>query len=105
VAEAARLEESRLECVEDCMDAELGCGRQRRILGELEALVTAHPLRERLWAQRMIALHRSGRQPEALEAFQALRRHLADELGLDPSPEIIQLHEAILSRSATADAV
>jgi DNA-binding SARP family transcriptional activator/class 3 adenylate cyclase len=103
VAEAARLEESRLECVEDCMDAELGCGRQRRILGELEALITAHPLRERLWAQRMIALYRSGRQPEALEAYQTLRRHLAEELGLDPSPELAELHEAILSRAATAD--
>jgi len=105
VAEALRLDESRLQSVEDCMDAELGCGRQRRILGELEALVTAHPLRERLWAQRMTALYRSGRQPEALEAFQMLRRHLADELGLDPSPEIRELHEAILSRADTADAV
>jgi len=100
VAEAARLEESRLECTEDCIDAELACGRQRRVLGELEALVTAHPLRERLWAQRMTALYRSGRQPEALEAYQTLRRHLADELGLDPSPELAELHEAILSRSA-----
>jgi DNA-binding SARP family transcriptional activator/class 3 adenylate cyclase len=99
-AEAARLEESRLECIEDCIDAELACGRQRRVLGELEGLVTAHPLRERLWAQRMTALYRSGRQPEALEAYQTLRRHLADELGLDPSPELTDLHAAILNRSA-----
>lgn len=100
VAEAARLEESRLETIEDCIDAELASGRHRRVLGELEALVTAHPLRERLWAQRMTALYRSGRQAEALEAYQVLRHRLADELGLDPSPELATLHEAILNRSA-----
>jgi adenylate cyclase len=100
VAEAARLEEVRLETLENCIDAELDCGQHRRVLGELEALVTAHPLRERLWAQRMTALYRSGRQPEALETYQTLRRHLADELGLDPSPELTELHTAILNRSA-----
>jgi adenylate cyclase len=98
-AEAVRLAERRLEATEDWIDAELACGRHRRVLGELDALVTAYPLRERLWAQRMTALYRSGRQAEALAAYQDLRRQLADELGLDPSPELATLHDAILTRS------
>jgi DNA-binding SARP family transcriptional activator len=69
------------------------------VLGELDALVTAHPLRERLWAHRMIALYRSGRQADALAAYQSLRRTLADELGLDPSPQLAELHDQILTRS------
>ncbi|HEY2167021.1 MAG TPA: BTAD domain-containing putative transcriptional regulator [Jatrophihabitantaceae bacterium] len=99
-ADSVRLEESRLEAVEDCIEAELACGNHRSVLGELQALVGAHPLRERLWSQRMTALYRAGRQPEALGAYQEFRQHLADELGLDPSPELAQLHAAILSRSA-----
>jgi DNA-binding response OmpR family regulator len=99
LAEAARLGEIRLGALEDCIDAELACGRHRQVLGELDALVTAHPLRERLWAHRMIALYRSGRQAEALAAYQSLRRTLADELGLDPSPQLAELHDRILTRS------
>jgi DNA-binding response OmpR family regulator len=99
LAEAARLGEIRLGVLEDCIDAELACGRHRQVLGELDALVTAHPLRERLWAHRMIALYRSGRQAEALAAYQSLRRTLADELGLDPSPQLAELHDQILTRS------
>jgi DNA-binding SARP family transcriptional activator len=102
--EAARLDEVRLELFEDCIDAELACGRHRRVLSELQAAVAANPLRERLWAQRMTALYRSGRQPEALAAFQEYRTYLAEELGLDPSREITDLHEAILTRSAELDA-
>ena len=98
-AESVRLEESRLEATEDCIEAELVCGNHRRVLGELQALVATHPLRERLWALRMTALYRSGRQPEALAVFQEFRRHLADELGLDPSPSLVELHGAILTRS------
>jgi DNA-binding SARP family transcriptional activator len=99
VAEAARLGELRLGVVEDCIDAELACGRHRQVLGELDALVAAHPLRERLWAQRMTALYRSGRQADALAAYQSLRRKLAEELGLDPSPQLSELHERILTRT------
>jgi DNA-binding SARP family transcriptional activator len=99
LAEHARLGEIRLGVLEDCIDAELACGRHRQVLGELDALVTAHPLRERLWAHRMIALYRSGRQAEALAAYQSLRRTLADELGLDPSPQLAELHDRILTRS------
>lgn len=98
-AESVRLEESRLEAVEDYLDAELACGNHRSVLGELQALVGAYPLRERLWSQRMTALYRSGRQPEALAAYQEFRQHLAEELGLDPSPDLAQLHAAILNRS------
>ena len=99
LAEAARLGEIRLGVLEDCIDAELACGRHRQVLGELDALVTAHPLRERLWAHRMIALYRSGRQADALAAYQSLRRTLADELGLDPSPQLAELHDQILTRN------
>lgn len=99
VGERARLDEERLRAQEDFIDAELACGRHREANALLDALVIAHPFRERLWAQRMTALYRSGRQPEALASYQALRRQLADELGLDPSPELAALHEAILQRS------
>ena len=85
------------------MDSEVECGRHRRLLSELQAAVAAHPLRERLWGQRMTALYRSGRQAEALAAFQEYRTYLADELGLDPSPQIVKLHEAILTRAADID--
>jgi adenylate cyclase len=99
VGERARLEEERLRAQEDFIDAELACGRHREANALLEELVIEHPFRERLWAQRMTALYRSGRQPEALASYQALRRQLTDELGLDPSPELAALHEAILTRS------
>ncbi len=103
VTECARLGQERLSVQEDFLDAELACGRHRMAIGLLEALVAENPLRERLWAQRMIALYRSGRQPEALASFQDLRRHLSDELGLDPSPELADLHGAILNRSSSLD--
>jgi len=100
-AEIARLEECRLSATEDCLEAELACGRHREVLTELEGLTRTHPLRERLWAQRMTALYRSGRQPEALRIYQELRTHLADELGLDPSPELVALEQAIVTRTLT----
>lgn len=101
--ESARLEEIHLEVLEDCIDAELACGRHRRVLGELQAAVAANPLRERLWGQRMTALYRAGRQAEALAAFHEYRTYLADELGLDPSPLLSRLHEAILTRATDID--
>jgi DNA-binding SARP family transcriptional activator len=97
--ESVRLEEYRLELLEDWAEAELGSGRHRRVLGELQAAVAAYPLRERLWSQLMTALYRSGRQAEALAAYQEFRNQLADELGLDPSPQLEQLHSAILTRA------
>jgi DNA-binding response OmpR family regulator len=100
-AEIARLEECRLAAIEDCIEADLACGRHRDVLTELEGLTRLYPLRERLWAQRMTALYRSGRQPEALRIYQELRTQLAEELGLDPSPELTALEQAIVTRSLT----
>src|SRR5262249_41364304 len=83
--EAARLEEHYLACTEDRLDAELALGRQAEIVGELDSLVVRHPHRERLRAQLMVALYRSGRQAEALASYQAFRGRLSDDLGIEPS--------------------
>jgi predicted ATPase/DNA-binding SARP family transcriptional activator len=96
--EAARLEELRLVITEEGVDAELGLGRHATVIVELEALCAAHPLRERLWSLRMLALYRAGRQAEALRAYQDLRAHLGEELGLDPSEELRDLDAAIARR-------
>lgn len=95
-AAAARLDEQRLAAVEECIDLEMGLGRHRELVGELAELVTAHPLRERLVGQLMLALHRCGRQSEALEAYGRLRTRLSDELGLSPGAALRELHVAIL---------
>jgi DNA-binding SARP family transcriptional activator len=97
-APAARLEELRLATLEERIDADLACGRHAELVGELEGLVREHPLRERLRGQLMLALYRSGRQAEALEVFQAGRRALVDELGIDPSPALQRLERAILQQ-------
>jgi DNA-binding SARP family transcriptional activator len=96
LTEAARLEELRLVAMEDRVEAELALGAHNHLVGELEALVAAHPLRERLRAQLMLALYRSDRQAEALRAYQDLRRVLGDELGIEPSRELASLEEAML---------
>ncbi|HVV75716.1 MAG TPA: BTAD domain-containing putative transcriptional regulator [Mycobacteriales bacterium] len=97
--EVARLEAARVNALEDCIGAEIAAGRSRDVLGELEALTVEHPLRERLWSLRMLALYRSGRQADALDTYQVLRRHLDDELGLEPSAEVARLHQEMLSQS------
>jgi DNA-binding SARP family transcriptional activator len=94
--EIARLEELRLTLLEDRLDADIETGNAGELVGELEALVAEHPLRERFREQLMLALYRSGRQAEALEVFQQGRRVLVDELGIDPSPRLQQLQAAIL---------
>jgi len=94
----AQLEELHLDAVEDRVEADLGVGRARELVGELRDLVARHPLRERLRGQLMLALYRSGRQAEALEAYQEFRRTLSEQLGLDPGPAIQQLELAILAR-------
>jgi WD40 repeat protein/DNA-binding SARP family transcriptional activator len=96
--EIARLEELRSATIEGRVGADLDCGRDRELIGELEALTAAYPLRERLWGQLMIALYRSGRQGDALAAFERARTVLADELGIDPSPELRSLHERVLGQ-------
>ncbi|WP_203903127.1 AfsR/SARP family transcriptional regulator [Virgisporangium aliadipatigenens] len=100
-AAAVRLEEQRLAALEQCVDLELGLGRHADLVGELAELVTAHPLRERLVGQLMRALHGSGRQSEALEAYGHLRVRLADELGLQPGTRLRELHGAILRNDPT----
>ena len=97
--EATRLQEGRLAALEAKVDAELACGRHREVIGELDTLCREHPLRERFWAQRMTALYRAGRQAEALRAYQDLRVHLADELGLEPSPELARLEADVLAQA------
>ncbi len=106
--EVARLEELHLEALEARIDADLALGRHGPLVGELQLLTAQHPFRERLRAQRMLALYRSGRQPEALEVYRETRRLLVDELGLEPSRELRELHEQILRQdpalAARADA-
>ena len=99
----ARLEELRLAALELRVDADLALGRHAELVGELRALVGAHPLRERLRAQLMVALYRSGRQGEALEVYQEARRALVAELGLEPSPVLRSLEQAILRQDAVLD--
>ncbi|QUH00096.1 tetratricopeptide repeat protein [Saccharopolyspora erythraea] len=94
------LEEQRLSAVEDHAEARLAEGEHGSLVAELGALVVEHPLRERLCAAYMRALYRSGRQAEALEAFAALRGRLGEELGVDPGPEIMALHQRILEQDA-----
>jgi peptide/nickel transport system substrate-binding protein len=102
-APIARLDELRLGAIEDCVDADLALGRHDQLVGELTAMVEQHPLRERLRMQLMLALHRSGRQAEALDVYQEYRRGLAQELGLDPSARMQQLEGAILTRDPSLE--
>ncbi len=96
--EAARLEELRTGAAEDRIDAELGLGRHAELVGELEALVAEHPLRERLRGQLMVALYRSGRQADALEVYQRTRAELVDQLGIEPGPQLQELQRAVLAQ-------
>ncbi|MEQ0560257.1 BTAD domain-containing putative transcriptional regulator [Amycolatopsis sp. NEAU-NG30] len=95
-ADIARLESERLAVFEDCADAELGAGRHGELTGELQAMITAHPLRERLAGQLMIALHRAGRQGDALAVYRRLRTTLIEELGVEPGAEARRVHAAVL---------
>ncbi|MGH2682893.1 MAG: BTAD domain-containing putative transcriptional regulator [Actinomycetota bacterium] len=97
-AEAARLEELRLAAIEDRVAAELALGQHADVIPELESLVERYPLRERLWGQLMLALYRSGRQADALSAYGRARDVLAEELGIDPSPEVQRLQVQILNQ-------
>lgn len=100
---ATILEEERLLVVETLMDAELSAGRHERVVGDLAGLVDAHPLRERLRGLQMLALYRSGRQAEALRAFSRLRDLLAEELGVSPSADLVELEERILMQDPSLD--
>ena len=97
-AEIARLEELRAGVVEDRIEADLALGRHAHVVSELEALMAADPLRERLPQQLMVALYRCGRQADALAAYQKARRALAAELGIEPCQALRQLERAILDQ-------
>jgi predicted ATPase/DNA-binding SARP family transcriptional activator len=102
--EIGRLEELRLALLEERIDADLACGRHSELVGELEALVAEQPLRERLRRQLVLALYRGGRQAEALEAYRAARLTLIDELGIEPTPALRELEQAILTHDAGVQA-
>lgn len=95
-AEAVRLEELRVAALETRAEARLALGQHEELVAELQVLVARHPFSERLRHQLMVALYRSGRQAEALAAFQSYRRLMAEELGLEPSPSLRQLERRIL---------
>ena len=97
-AEVRRLEELRVRAFEAANDADLEAGRHGDVLARIDALVAEHPLRERLHAQRMLALYRAGRQAEALAAYRAARAILVSEIGVEPGPELRRLHDAILAQ-------
>jgi DNA-binding SARP family transcriptional activator len=99
--EIARLEELRLAALEERIDADLTLGRHANVVGELEALVREHPLRERFHAQLMLALYRAGRQVEALDAYRAARRTLVDEAGVEPGPDLRELERRVLAQDPT----
>ena len=95
-AEIARLEELQLACLEERNEAHLALGSATALTAELGRMVADHPLRERLRAQLMLALYRSGRQTEALETYREFRNALSEELGLEPSSALRELEAAIL---------
>ena len=98
--EAARLEELHVAAFEWRIEADLALGRHADVVAELEALIGRYPLRERLRSQQMLALYRAGRQAEALASYQAFRRALSDELGIDPSASLKELERRMLRQDA-----
>ena len=102
-SEKTRWIEGHAALVEDRADALLATGRAAEIIGELEAAVADAPLRERRWGQLMLALYRAGRQGEALGAYQRARSLLADELGVDPGPDLRRLEAAIVAQDAALE--
>ncbi|HUQ60088.1 AfsR/SARP family transcriptional regulator [Lentzea sp.] len=97
--EVPRLDERRLHVLERRVEVDLELGRHGELVAELSRLTSEHPLRERFWAQLMVALYRSGRQSEALAAYQRVSRLLGDELGIDPGDELRRVHSQVLSGS------
>src|SRR6266550_8054846 len=101
--EIKRLEELHVAALEDRIESELALGHHDGLVPELEALVSRHPLRERLRGQLMLALYRAGRQAEALEAYRAARRTLLAELGIEPGRALRELEHAILAQVPALD--
>ncbi|HZN73223.1 MAG TPA: AfsR/SARP family transcriptional regulator [Micromonosporaceae bacterium] len=96
-AHAVHLEEQRMRTLELRIQADAELGRHRELIGEMRSLVASHPLNEWFHGQLIVALSRSGRRGEALQAYQDLRRVLSSQLGLDPQPELQRLHREVLS--------
>jgi DNA-binding SARP family transcriptional activator len=96
-AERDRLEERRISVLEERIEIDLAMGNDQDLVAELQRLIAEYPMRERLRGSLMTALYRSGRQGEAMAAFRAVARYLADELGVDPSPELQTLYQRILA--------
>jgi DNA-binding SARP family transcriptional activator len=96
------MEEARLCALDLRIAADLELGRHLELTGELSELAGAHPLRERFQAQYMLALYRCGRQSDALAVFHGLRRRLAEELGVDPAPEVARLYQAMLGPAGSS---
>ena len=101
--EIGRLEELHLAALQDRIDADLALGRAAELVGELERLVAEHPLAERLRGQLMLALYRSGRQAEALDAYRAARATLVEQLGIEPGSALRSLERAILDQDPELD--
>jgi ABC-type glycerol-3-phosphate transport system substrate-binding protein/energy-coupling factor transporter ATP-binding protein EcfA2 len=101
--EIAHLEELRIAAKEELIEADLALGRHRELVAELETLIGRHPFRERLWGQLIVALYRSGRQGDALAAYNRARNVLTEELGIDPSPELRRLQEQVLRQDAALE--
>jgi DNA-binding SARP family transcriptional activator len=99
---AARLEEKRMLALELRLRADMGLGRHRELIAELKSLVLTYPYHEWFHAQLMIALHRSGRRGEALTTFRQARQLLNDQLGIEPSADLQQIHRSILKADALA---
>ncbi|TCO62188.1 AfsR/SARP family transcriptional regulator [Actinocrispum wychmicini] len=99
-AAALPLAEERLQVLERVVDLELAMGRHAELVAELSGLTAAHPMRERFWAQLMLALYRGGRQAEALAAYRSVRARLRDELGIEPGDRLRDLHQAVLTGEA-----
>jgi len=98
-----RLEDLRVEAAELAIGADLAAGRHQELAAQIDALIAEHPLRERLHAQRMLALYRCGRQADALEAYREARHTLVEEIGVEPGPELRRLHEAILAHDSSLE--
>ena len=99
--EIARLDELRIAAVEERIDADLDCGRHAELIPELQGLVGQYPSRERLRGQLMLALYRSGRQAEAVNAYADARRALSEELGIEPGAELRDLERRVLAHDPT----
>jgi len=102
-ARTLRLDDARVAAAEEWLEARLAAGEHVQLAGELEVMTGDHPLRERLWGARMLALYRSGRQAEALQVYQSLRAHLVEELGIEPGAALSDLEAAILRHDPKLD--